>query len=270
MKKKKLMAVVVCTGIMLNLVLHVFASSGANEETDNENVKIVSLSDGYAKLENTDDYVLLVVDALSENEAEARSQFSLEDADENRELENRVLTATMYIPGSEEEQEDIYNELSDALDAAVLSAQTGSSTINGGDSCNCADFTLTVNYTRETIDGETYYAMTSISGGFSDSSTTGDYVGENVYVTSHSVCYGQIGDKISGGFTNTQNIHDYAFPTTKRSWALGAPISWEAVSSLGEVATVGATYKFTLSRGAASWTSQLQLNIVDNYICLSD
>lgn len=254
---------------MLNLTLPVLAGSGPTEETDNEDEKTVTLSDGYAKLENTDDYVLLVVDALSGNEAEVRSQFCLENANENRELENRVLTATMYIPGSEEEQEDIYNELSDALDAAVLGTQTGSSTINGGDSCNCADFTLTVNYTRETIDGEMYYALTSISGGFSDAYTTGNYVGENVYVTSHSVCYGQIGETVGGDFTNTQNIHDYAFSTNNRSWALGTPISWEPVSSLGIGATVGATYTFTLSRGGASWTSELQLNIVNDYVCFS-
>lgn len=254
-KGKCFITALLCFALLANVCLPAFAADEL-QETGNREESFV-FDNGAARLYETDDCVVLTIDTFGSE----RSTYSLSAGADSSETENHVRISTAYVPDSKRAHDAIYHELSNKLSQTGRSIETGSSSITGRDSSYCASFTLTINYTREVQNGRAYYDIISVEGGFSDTGTTsGAYVGENVYVHGLSLDVYQKGITAAGAINTSQVAENLGQPVNDdRTWYQSVPGSWVPVRSGGIVFTVGATYYFTLKRGGAYWTSEVDL-----------
>ena len=254
MKHRIICKAIACI-LVFCLVVPVFASN-TPVEPDIGSFNHV-FSDGVATVTNNNNYVLVTIDRKTTHPYK-KSARHYNASTEFTEYREQIITA--YVPNTDVESEELFNSLSANL---INTIERGSSTIEGRDSAYCAYFTLTVNYTRELVDDYWYYSIDSVSGGYSDPTyTTGNYVGENVYVTALAVDIYQNGFVENIGHISNQ-VYSPPLSPMNRSWTSYVPIGWLPVCSLATGALVGATYYFTLTRGGSSWTSQIVLTVHD-------
>jgi hypothetical protein len=112
-------------------------------------------------------------------------------------------------------------------------------------------------------DGYDYFDIQSVSGGYTDNGTTGNYVGENVYVTNQSLDVVQTGSNLyNNQFVTNQCVMGEVLSPSSRSWTFLPPSSWSPVTDSGIGGHVAARYHFTLARGGSSWSGDLDLTFL--------
>lgn len=210
------------------------------------------LENGEARLINSHNCVVLYVDTP----AQLERQNSLDATDE--ELEERQCIANIFVPYDPAVNDALYADMKNNMSTVLQSAQSGYNEIHGNDRYDCAEFRVGVYYTKELKDdGFTYYDLTRVKGGYENPGTSGDYVGENVYVTHQYIDVGQVGTSYDGEKCLNQNLYDYQLRANDRDWSYTPPSNWKAVCGDEQMCAVGATYHFTLARGASSWSDQI-------------
>lgn len=147
--------------------------------------------------------------------------------------------------------QDTIKEAQKPYDSIYKSSGTGSFEAEDWDKYGIIQATLTVEYSRVTIDNVSYLKMTTISGTHSRASN-------GCSVKTDSVDYGSIGF-YSDGY---QNKNGEYIPTTS-SWSFNAPSSWHAIENSGAISNhLGATYHLTISRGDSSWNMTVENHII--------
>lgn len=249
MKKvlKKIISLVVAVSMMIIPASSAFASNLQNESISKETV-YYSTGTKNIMIQKTDSSVNVYEDELISKYVD----------ESGKEIQSRCSNSTAYIPLSGD-IDDVFDEIT-----RLVSRAGGSNYVYSSDTYGCAQFNTTVSYNKTTVSGADYYKITSITGGFYDAGTTGSYVGENVYVTSHYINVSQCGTPISGTPTSISQTDSASFSNSNRSWSYTPPSSWVAIEDLAAYAIVGAQYYFTLARGASSWTSHLNNAILLN------
>ena len=214
-----------------------------------------SLEDGEVKLVDSHNCVVLYIDRPTQLEG-ANTLGSVSNA-----FEQRECIATILVPYDPETNDALYDELEKNMPAILQSAQDGYHEIPKFDQNKCAEFKVGVYYTKELKDDHfTYYDLTKVVGGYTDSGTSGDYVGENVYVTHQYLDVGQIGTSYDGEKCLDQTTFDYQLRASDRDWTYTPPLQWKAVCGNETMCAVGATYHFTLARGSSSWSDQIVIS----------
>ena len=248
----------------------VFSASAAETNTPKSVMQSASqdyvFEDGLMRICQTDNKVTICVDQYEKPSVTAGDSVSAISAyaAESFCIDRRTQTITTYIFTDGKTAQNSYADIALSMDEiSTNSIQYAVKALNGTDHAYCATFSMKINYTKETVDGETFYDITTITGGFSDdTSRTNNYVGENVYVTALALDVGQTGAHLPSGRTYVpQTLYDYTLPVS-RSWTFYPPTSWIPVQDAGLGSQVGATYYFTLSRGNSSWTDSLSIEIL--------
>lgn len=211
-----------------------------------------ALANGEAKIINKRNCVVMYIDIPARLESESKADAT------NHNLEERECIANIFVPYNFAMNDALYSEIENNVSTMLRSTQTGYNEILGYDRNDCAEFRVGVHYTKEfKDDGFTYYDLTSVEGGYESEGTSGDYVGENVYVTHQYIDVGQVGTPYEGKNALNQYIHDYQLRTDDRDWTYTPPLTWRAVCGEELMCSVGATYHFTLARGSSSWSDQI-------------
>lgn len=238
--------------MIINSTAFTFASSILTDVTVSTSPVVIRESiiknfDSTFHVQETDKYILVCeYKSISKSNDEQGSNSALYE-----------INANAFVPLDNRDISIIYDDI-------IKNRGNFSLTGTIADKNGCAQFSMTVNYTKTLKDDDfEYIDLTTITGGFYDAGTTGSYVGENVYVTSQYIDVGQNGLPYSGQGINNQNA-TVSFPNGNRAWSYLTPSSWVAIRSWGMPTIIGATYYFTLARGNSSWTTNLPIWIINN------
>ena len=209
---------------------------------------------GYARVSKTDSYVILETTRKVATEGVGMVGYS-RIANTLQVYENESI---VFFPVDEDTSAAIYDTVSSALPRSI---QNGSHEVTEADDFGCARFTIKISYTvAQKDDGFTYYDLTSVSGGFYDAYTSGNYVGENVYVRAHSVSINQFGKPYNSSLTIDERVYNYELDVNNRNWTYTVPPEWQPIGDGDIWAQIVVHYDFTLGRGASSWQDRISVS----------
>lgn len=143
------------------------------------------------------------------------------------------------------------------LEELLAARANNSTTLYQSDVAGCISANLTIYWAVGTANGKETAILKSVSGGFS-AQGSGSYVGSNVYVTGQEVTMGTSGITTSGPKSQSSTKNP---DVSTRSFSYNAPSSWIPVYAESNVATVGAYYNVTLTRGSSSWPCTISNNV---------
>lgn len=155
-----------------------------------------------------------------------------------------------------DEGEVAYESTTYEIWSEEAAAQTNGSGSNSGyDSTYSVLFTLTVNFTDQVHDGQTYRRMTTVSGSYS-------VVDSQMSVNAQSYTLAQLGIKYPSG--SSYEVEDYPLPASSSSWTrIVSSSTFPEIRLNYDDGRLAARYDYSIIRNQTGsvWTGSLSVDV---------